>query len=154
MSEDIIRKLDLLAEQRARLDAVKLQFNDLRDSILPPDLRTKLEEIEAERETALSAIRTGIEQLETEIKSEVLALRQSVKGSCLYAVFTDGRVTWDTKALDVYALEHPRLLQFRKTDGLITPEVDTYIWAAKHGAKLSKKEAQLFFPEIKLPYRE
>ena len=33
-------------------------------------------------------------------------------------------------------------------------EMDTVAYAATYGAKLSRKDARHFFPDIKLPYRE
>ncbi len=35
-------------------------------------------------------------------------------GVHLHAVFSQGRVTWDTKGLDRFALSHPEVVKFRK----------------------------------------
>jgi hypothetical protein len=52
--------------------------------------------------------------LSSEIKQEVTRYGASVKGTHLYAVYARGRVTWDTKGLDRYAVEHPEVMHFRK----------------------------------------
>ncbi|MCG3145996.1 MAG: hypothetical protein HONDAALG_03775 [Gammaproteobacteria bacterium] len=37
----------------------------------------------------------------------------TVKGAALSAVYAKGRVSWDNKALEGYAVAHPELLAFR-----------------------------------------
>jgi hypothetical protein len=44
----------------------------------------------------------------------VIAHGASVKAKFLHAVFTKGRVSWDTKMLDGLALAFPRLNEARK----------------------------------------
>ena len=52
--------------------------------------------------------------LEQQVKAAVLAHGATVKGARVQAVYIKGRVTWDAKALDGYAVEHPELFAFRK----------------------------------------
>jgi hypothetical protein len=59
-------------------------------------------------------LRAEIEKLTTDIEAAVLKAGESVKGSDLIAVYSAGRVTWNTKALDGYAAAHNEIEQFKK----------------------------------------
>jgi hypothetical protein len=48
------------------------------------------------------------------IKQLVLTQGASAAGSHLQAIFMGGRVSWDNKALSVYATMHPEIKQYRK----------------------------------------
>ena len=52
--------------------------------------------------------------LESEIKRMVITSGESCKGDGYNALFVKGRVTWDTKALNGYAIARPEIEQFRK----------------------------------------
>jgi hypothetical protein len=47
--------------------------------------------------------------LESEVRLAVLAHGETVKGDKYKAVFSKGRVTWDTKGLDGFAVAHPEI---------------------------------------------
>lgn len=111
---NVTDKLNQLAEMQAATDAIRLHFEELRDSLIPQEIKDKLAEVAAEEQTALSAANEGIAKLTNEIKAEVLQVGATVKSERLQAVYSNGRVSWDTKALDGYAAGHPELLQFRK----------------------------------------
>ncbi len=66
---------------------------------------------EADYLQTYSDVSTAIEQ---QVRESVLNTRETVRGISLMVVYTKGRVTWDTKALDGYATGHPELLPFRK----------------------------------------
>ena len=53
-------------------------------------------------------------ELENKVKSLVVEGGKTEKGERLQAVYTKGRVSWDTKAIDGYAISHPELFAFRK----------------------------------------
>jgi hypothetical protein len=53
-------------------------------------------------------------ELEAEVRAEVLRLGQSVRREGVWAVFSRGRVTWDSKGLTQYAQAHPEVEKFRK----------------------------------------
>ena len=83
------------------------------DSVLTPEIKAKIAEIEAEFEPKLTSIQAHKSELETAIKQVVIAEGVTVKGDYHQFVFTKGRVSWDTKSLDGYAAAHPELLQFK-----------------------------------------
>lgn len=111
---DTTEKLNRLSDLQAQADVIRLRFQELRDGIMTPEIKAALAEVDAEEATAIEAVSAGIANLTDEIKQEVVAGGSSVKGNFLQAVWTKGRVSWDTKALDGYAAGHPEIVQFRK----------------------------------------
>jgi hypothetical protein len=114
MASEIADLLDQLANYQAQRDYLSLQKQELIDQILPPEIKARLEEIEAEFTGKVEAVDENIASLEAAIKEEVLRNGASVRGTFLRAVWSRGRVSWDAKAMDEYAGAHPELLAFRK----------------------------------------
>ena len=109
-----IEMLDRLADMQAQADVLQAHFYELRAEIIPPEIQMQLIELDDERTTAMESIQGGIASLEAEIKANILEAGSSVKGAYLHAIWSKGRVFWDTKALDGYTAAHPELLPFRK----------------------------------------
>ena len=107
--------LEQLAQAEAQAQLINIRYQELRDSILTPEIKAQLAEIDAEQEQAGAAIKAGIETLREQIKAAVIANGATVKGSMYQAVYVKGRDSWDTKALDGYAAAHPEIIQFRTT---------------------------------------
>ena len=108
------QKLDQLAEVHRQLEALEGDKQKLIDQVLPPEVKARLEEIEAEFTQKAEAAQASIESLEGEIKAEVLSHGESVRGAAFQAVWNKGRQSWDSKGLAGYAEAHPDLLKFRK----------------------------------------
>jgi len=108
------QKLDRLAELKAEQDLLNIKKQELIDSVLTPEIRTKIAEIEEEFEPQFGAVNDKSSAIESEIKAEVIGLGESVKGTVLQCCFVKGRVSWDTKGLDGYLVDHPELNRFRK----------------------------------------
>lgn len=108
--------LDQLFEMQAALDVRRMHYYDLRQSVIPEDVRLKLAEINQEEKIAIESAQFGIDSLTGEIKNAVLAAGASIKGKHLQAVWVKGRTSWDTKALDGFAAAHPEIRVFR-TEG-------------------------------------
>ena len=111
---DIQDKLDQLADFRSERDAIGLQRNEAMDSAFPEELRKILDDIEVEFAGRLEIVNEKISDLEKEIKSDVLEHGETVKGSYLQAVWNKGRVSWNSKALEGFAVAHPEIAAFRK----------------------------------------
>jgi hypothetical protein len=77
-------------------------------------VRAELDALTAEYQPLIDVSEDRIAALTEEIKQEVTRHGASVKGAHLYAVYSKGRVTWDNKGLDHYAVEHPEVMRFRK----------------------------------------
>lgn len=111
---DIKAKLDELADLRSALDTIALEKQAVVDSILTPELKAKLAEIDAEFAGKAEVANGKSATLEAEIKELVKTGAETVKGTFLMAVWNKGRVSWDTKSLDGYAVAHPEILNLRK----------------------------------------
>lgn len=112
--QEIKQKLDQLAEHQSQRDAISLQKQSLIDEILTAEIKAKLAEIDTEFADKTSAVNENIASLEAEVKDAVRVLGVSVKANFLHAVWVKGRVSWDTKAMDGYAVAHPEILFMRK----------------------------------------
>ena len=111
---EIKQKLDKLAEFQAQRDVAMLEKQTLLDEIYTVEIKARIAEIEAEFATKTEGVTENIAALEAEIKQAVVTHGASVKGSIFHAVFVKGRVSWNTKSLDGYAIAHPELLPFRE----------------------------------------
>lgn len=111
---EIKQKLDKLTELLAARDVIMLEKQRLLDEILTPEIKARMAEIESEFAQKAEAVNANIAALEAEIRQDVLAHGASVKGAVLHAIFSKGRITWDTKALEGYATAHPELLAYRR----------------------------------------
>jgi phage host-nuclease inhibitor protein Gam len=108
---------DLLNEYSDNLvgiNSLAAEKQALIDQVLTPEIKEQLAEIEAEFNPKVDALNQRNQALIDTIKGEVLAVGQTLNGTFHQAVFTKGRVSWDTKALDGYAVAHPEVATFRK----------------------------------------
>lgn len=114
-------KLDRLAvvesAKAVRQADLDRQKEALKDSVIPDDVKAKLREIDEEFAPYYQKIDeefADTKALRAEIIAEVRALKKSVKGRWLQAVYSKNRVTWETDKLDGYLTDHPELEKFRK----------------------------------------
>ena len=114
-NNEIIEKLDKLADFQANRDLLDLQKQELIDQILTPEIKEKLAEINTEFVAKAESVNANIDYLERDVKTSVIEVGETIRGQFLMAVWTRGRISWDTKALDGFAAAHPEVLQFRKT---------------------------------------
>jgi hypothetical protein len=107
-------KLDLLAEIQASTDLINLKKQELIDQILTPEIKAKIADIEAEFAPKFESANKASSALMEEVKKLVLENSGSVKGTFLHAIYGKGRISWDAKSLDGYAIAHPEILYMRK----------------------------------------
>lgn len=110
----IVNKLDTLAKGYMDRDILDTEKQAAIDSILTPEVKARIANVEAGFADKTKVLDAQIAGLETEVKQEVLKHGASVKATFLHAIWSKGRVSWDTKSLDGYATAHPELLTFRK----------------------------------------
>jgi len=108
--------LDQLAELQSALDLITMYKADLIDGIMTPEIKAQIAAVDLEYAPILEVARTKISDIETAVKAAVIEHGATVKGTWAQVVFAKGRVSWDTKALDGYAVGQPALLAFR-TEG-------------------------------------
>jgi len=126
----IAEKLDRLGKLYAERDGLEAQKQSLIDQVISPEIRARVNDIEAEFLQKAQAAAANIDGLEAEVKGETLALGESVRASGIQAVWNKGRQTWDSKGLASYGESHPEILQFRKEG---EPSVTIRRAAAKDG---------------------
>ncbi len=107
-------KLERLSDLYVQREALDGEKQKLVDQILPPEVKARLAEIEAEFGQKTEAANANIEALEAAIKADTLALGETVRGAAFQAVWNKGRQSWDSKGLTAYAEANPEVLQFRK----------------------------------------
>ncbi len=110
---DIVSKLDKLAEIQAHQTIVNIDYEDKRKVILAK-VQDDLDALDAEFTPMRENLSEQGATLESEIKADVLSSGGTVKGAHLMAVWSKGRVSWDTKQLDGLMLAFPQLAQCRK----------------------------------------
>jgi len=111
---NLTQLLDQLADLRDALDDIRLSKQDAVEAAIPPDVKAELAAIDLEYAPMIEEAEAQCAALEQQVKAEVLAHGATVKGARVQAVYIKGRVTWDAKALDGYAMDHPELFAFRK----------------------------------------
>ena len=111
---EIKQMLDQLAEFQAECDVIELQKQSLVNEILTDEVKAMLAEVDARFADKMNATSVNITNLQDKIKQAIIELGISVKGTFLHAVWSKGRVSWNSKALDGYAVAHPEIVAFRK----------------------------------------
>ena len=113
---DIYGKIEKYSDLTFGIDVINQEKQALIDQVLTPEIKEKLAEIDAEFDPKVEEIAQQKSALEAEIKQEILEAGRTIKGTYHSFVWSKPRVSWDTKALDGYALAHPEITQFR-TEG-------------------------------------
>lgn len=111
---DAIAKINQLDEFMCQRDMIAVHKQEAIDKILTPEIKAQLADVEAEFSGQLSAVDENIASLTADIKADVLAGGATVKGERLSAVWSKGRVSWDTKMLDGMIALVPQLSKARK----------------------------------------
>ena len=109
----ITNLLDKLSEIQSAADALQADYEQKRAAILAT-VQEQLDALEAEYTPKLSAAVENANTITQAIKAAVIEQGASVKGAYLQAVYTKGRVSWDSKALEGFSAAHPEILTFRK----------------------------------------
>lgn len=106
--------LDNLANAQAKLTVLMLELTQLKDSVIPADVKVKLADIDAEYQDKIDAANKAVSTFDENAKQMVATYGESVKGTFLHGVYNPGKVTWQNKELDGYAVAHPEIKEFRK----------------------------------------
>mgnify|MGYP001032694453 CR=1 FL=1 len=105
--------LDKLSEIQSAADLLQVDYNEKRAAILAT-VQEQLDALEAEYKPKLDAAGENANTITQAIKAAVIEQGASVRGAHLQAVYTKGRVSWDSKALEGFSAAHPEILTFRK----------------------------------------
>ena len=112
--EDIIRKLDELAEAEAQKQLLASDRQAAIVNVMPPEVVKALADIDAEYDMRERQVNANIAELQEDIKAGTLQTCETMRGQHMMAVWQKGRVSWDGKALDGYAAAHPEVKAFRR----------------------------------------
>ena len=112
----VVEMLEEVFEARCFLDALNLKRLDALDALITPEIRSRMLSIEAEFEEPITEQTERIADMEKAVRARVEQEGCSTKSEHLHAVWMKGRVTWDSKKLDAYAVADPKMLAFR-TEG-------------------------------------
>ena len=111
---DTKQKLDLLADWQAQRTLIEMDKVKAIESVMTPEIRQALADIEAEYSTKYEGVDANIAALTEQVKVAVLAGGASVKGSYLHAVYAKGRVSWDNRKLEGLMMVIPQVAEARK----------------------------------------
>src|SRR5215471_15648812 len=114
MSDSIIDTLDRLAQTRTQRANLTAEKQAAVDRVVTPEIKVQLDAIEQEFTETDKDLDFAIASLEAEIKGAVLERGVSATGQHLQASWNKGRVTWDTRTLDIYSTLHPEIRPYRK----------------------------------------
>ena len=115
---DIYEKIEKYSDIGFGIDLIHQEKQALIDTVLTPEIKEKLAEIDAEFDPKIDTLSQEKSMLEADIKQEVLSAGRTVKGTYHSFVWSKPRDPgWDNVALDGYAAAHPEILKFRKEPG-------------------------------------
>ncbi len=95
-------KLEKYTELQAQSDVIRMKKEELRNSVLTPEIKQALQDIDDEFRGPEAALEEQITTIKNEIINEVKNLGKSVKGGAFQAVYSGGHTSWNTKALEAY----------------------------------------------------
>ncbi len=111
--QQIIGKLNRLADLHAALDLTRMDYEGKRTEVLK-NVQAELDALESEYQPVLDAAQDNLSALEEEIKLDVLLGGETVKTDLYQAVYMKGRIMWDNNGMNDYAKAHPDVLKFRR----------------------------------------
>ena len=106
-------KLNQLHELQSTKEITEQHFEEVKLTLLTPEIQQALKDIDAEKSTALETLQRNIDDLMAEIKRDILANGATIKGEFLMAVYNKGRVSWNNKGLEGFMVAHPEMAAFR-----------------------------------------
>jgi len=101
---DLVERLDMLTKNQA----------ELKEKLVPNEVRKAIEELNAEYNPMVETVQAELAEVKAEIERLVLEADATWKGTRYMAVWNKGRESWDGKALDGFAMAHPEILQAKK----------------------------------------
>ena len=105
---NVVDKYSDVVLKKAALESKK---QELVDKVITPEIKAQLADIDAEFSEVEAMLNRELTEAEAEVKQAVLETGDTVRGSTHMAVFSKGRVSWDTKMLDGLALVMPQLAE-------------------------------------------
>ncbi len=111
---DAKQMLDGLTELQAKRDFIRLQKEKVIKENVPEEALKLISDIEAEFDGYFEAIDRDKKKKKKQIKEVVIETGETISGEGFRANYCSGRVSWDTKGLEGWAVEHPEVYVFQK----------------------------------------
>ena len=108
--KDAIQELKCKQDE---LEIIEAEMEEALTEVLSPEQIEQINNIKIEYGFHIDCQKKAVNQAQDEVKRAVLEHGSSVKHAGLHAVWKKGRVKWNTKGLDGYAVAHPEILGFR-----------------------------------------
>jgi len=110
----ITQLLDEMANIQAQIDALRLQKQAEIDKIMTPEIKMELSALDVEYDQMAEVAENKLSAIKAQVKELVIESGKSIKGEFVQAIYSKPRTTWNSKALEGYAMAHPEILEARK----------------------------------------
>jgi hypothetical protein len=114
MKKDIETLLDGYTSVVMEVDSVERKKREIIDSIIPPEVKQALAEVDEEFALVLSGLNEKMAMYESTIKTAVAEFGDTVRNDVFMAVYSKPRVTWNTEVLDKLSKTVPEVKMARK----------------------------------------
>jgi len=107
-TNEILKQLDGLGELRKKIADLEAERQSAISDALAP-VKAEIDRIEAQYLDPLGKLHELESRMTEEVKALVIQAGETVKGTSLMAVYNKGRDTWDSTMLKGLALAHPEI---------------------------------------------
>ena len=108
----IAAQLAALLELYAHQDALRIEHQTLVSDAIPDRIQIVVADIDLEYKEQYEALWKKTAALEKTIKTAVVAHGATIKTHGIQAVYSKGRMRWDSRGLAGYAVAHPEVGAF------------------------------------------
>jgi len=110
--------IEKYADLVERLDMLTKNHTELRDKLIPDEVKLALADLDAEYKPMIDAVQEELATIKGLIEQTVLEQKETWKGSRFMATWNKGRAGgWDSEKLEGYAMAHPEIMGAKKPDG-------------------------------------
>lgn len=102
-----------LIAARAAAATTRDEHRSRREAVLNR-VKPELDALDAEYADRLAESGAEASRSEAEVRHAAVAYGESFRHSGVHAVYCRGRISWDAKGLDVYAVAHPAVREYRR----------------------------------------
>lgn len=113
MSQTSKALLATYVDMQAKLDLIRADMANAIESILTPEQRSEIEDIETEFGDLIGEAEKQIKRAKGDLKSSVLKDGASCRGETVEAIWVQGRVKWDENKLANMMFDHPAIVTAR-----------------------------------------
>jgi uncharacterized protein YifE (UPF0438 family) len=113
IAPEVVWTFKALAEARAAAASLEAEYREARSAVLS-QIRDQLAAVDAAYAERLRDAADAAATNEEMLRALIQRHKHSVTLAGVRAVYSAGRVTWDSKKMEVYAQAHPEVREFRK----------------------------------------